>query len=264
MALRVRLAALAAIPALALLFGSLPTSAARPSDVAHDTDYTISLAGLPIARASFHTQLDDRRYTISGTLTSAGLADMLSSTSGRTEVSGTIGDDKLSATDYSMRYKSGKKVRAIDVAFENGNVTSATLTPQRKRPPKNWVPVTKADMRDVVDPLSGLIFPASAKVCPKTLPIFDGESRMDLKLTAKGTKPFKTDGFSGDVIVCGVQFVPKAGYRKGREDMDYLRRLASIEIWFAKSDAVQLYAPVYVRIPTKYGPVTIWATRFKG
>jgi hypothetical protein len=259
MALRVGLAALAV-----LSLATVPSTAARPANVEHDTDYTISLAGLPIARASFHTVMDDKRYTISGSLTSAGLADILSNTTGRTSVSGTVEDDKLSATDYSVRYKTGKKTRAIDVAFENGTVTSATLTPQRKTPPKNWVPVTKADMRDVVDPLSGLIFPAGAKVCPKTLPVFDGESRMDLKLSAKGTKPFKTEGFEGDVIVCGVQFVPKSGYRKGREDVDYLRKLDSMEIWFAKSDAVQVYAPVYVRIPTKYGPVTVWATRFKG
>lgn len=259
MALRVGLAALAAMSLV-----TVPTNAARPADIVHDTDYTISLAGLPIAKASFRTKLDDRRYTISGTLSSAGLADILSSTSGRTEVSGMIESDKLVATDYSVSYQTGKKKRAIDVAFDNGNVTSATLTPQRKKPPKNWVPVTKEDMRGVVDPLSGLIFPAGAKVCPKTLPVFDGESRMDLKLSAKGTKPFKTEGFSGDVIVCGIQFVPKSGYRKGREDVDYLRKLDSMEIWFAKSDTVQVYAPVYVRIPTKYGPVTVWATRFKG
>ena len=31
-----------------------------------------------------------------------------------------------------------------------------------------------------------------------------------------------------------------------------------MEIWFAKAEAVNVYAPVYVRIPTQYGMVTIW------
>ncbi|MEA3533787.1 DUF3108 domain-containing protein [Rhizobium sp. CC-YZS058] len=248
---------------LALSLSLSAPAASRAAEAEHQTDYTISLAGLPIARASFHTVFTDDRYSISGKLSSAGLADILSSTSGQTSVSGVIEPDKLSATDYSVRYKSGKKARAIDVSFADGNVTSATLRPER-RTPKNWVPVTKADMRNVVDPLSGLIFPADAKVCPKTLPVFDGESRMDFKLSAKGSKPFKTDGFSGDVIVCGVKFVPRSGYKKGRSDVEYLKKLDTMEIWFAKAEAGNVYAPVYVRVPTKYGPVTVWATRFKG
>ncbi len=88
--------------------------------------------------------------------------------------------------------------------------------------------------------------------------MFDGESRMDFKLSAKGSKPFKTDGFSGDVIVCGVKFVPRSGYKKGRSDVEYLKKLDTMEIWFAKAEAGNVYAPVYVRVPTKYGPVTVW------
>ncbi|WP_425348880.1 DUF3108 domain-containing protein [Pararhizobium antarcticum] len=239
------------------------TGTALADNVEHNTDYSIALSGLPIARASFQTILTDDRYTISGTLNSAGLADVLSSTSGRTRVSGVVQRDKLRASEYSVSYKTGKRGRDIDVQFRDGDVTSATMTPKR-RIPKNWVPVKPGDMRNVLDPLSGLIFPADAKVCPKTLPIFDGESRVDLKLSAKGTRSFKTQGFEGDVIVCGVQFVPKSGFRKGRDDVEYLRRLASMEIWFAKADAVNVYAPVYVRIPTRLGPVTVSATRFGG
>ena len=246
---------------LAFAAATFSTGYAEADDVVHQTDYSISLAGLPIARASFQTELKADRYTISGTMNSAGLADIFAQTSGRTSVSGVIGRDRLSASEYSVRYQSGKKGRAIDVRFRDGDVTSASMKPPRKIP-KNWIPVSKADMRNVVDPLSGLIFPASTKVCPKSIPIFDGESRMDLKLSAKGIKPFKTEGFQGDVIVCGIKFVPKSGYRKGRDDVDYLRKLETMEIWFAKSDAVNVYAPVYVKIPTSYGPVTIWATRF--
>lgn len=249
--------------ALAVMLPALAMPAAA-AEIRHETDYSIALSGLPLARASFLTTLSKDRYIISGTLISSGLADIISHTSGQTRVAGVVGPTRLQASEYSMSYKSGRKGRAIDVAFRNGNVTSATLKPERKRPPENWVPLSKADMRNVLDPLSGLIFPAGTKVCPSTLPIFDGESRVDLQLTAKGSKPYKTKGFSGEVLVCGVRFVPKSGYRKGRDDVEYLRRLRSIEIWFAKAESVNVYAPVYVRIPTKLGPVTVSATRFGG
>ncbi|WP_246752935.1 DUF3108 domain-containing protein [Sinorhizobium sp. BG8] len=245
---------------LMLSGGSVPAFAA---EVEHVTDYSIRLAGLPVAVATFRSEFSGSRYSIHGRMSSAGLADILSSTRGTTSVSGTIARDKLRAQTYSVVYQSGKRGRKIDVTFDNGNVVSAQMQPQRRRT-KNWVPVTKSDMRSVLDPISGLIIPAGTRVCPKTLPIFDGESRMDIKLVAKGTRSFSTKGFEGEVIVCGIRFVPKSGYRKGRLDVEYLRQLKTMEIWFAKADTANVYAPVFVRIPTKYGPVTVSATRFGG
>ena len=46
--------------------------------------------------------------------------------------------------------------------------------------------------------------------------------------------------------------------------MEYLRKLKTMEIWFAKAEGAKVYAPVYVQIPTKLGPVTVSATRFGG
>jgi hypothetical protein len=249
-----------AVVTLALVGGATPLSSA---EIEHRTDYSIRLSGLPVATATFRSAFRGSRYTISGSLQSAGLADIFSSTRGTTSVSGTVSRDRLRATNYSVNYKSGKRSRAIDVTFHNGNVITASMTPPRKRP-KNWVPVSSADMRSVLDPISGLIIPASGKVCPKTLPIFDGESRLDLQLTSKGTKPYSTKGFEGEAIVCGIRFIPKSGYKKGRDDVEYLRKLKTMEIWFAKADGANVYAPVYVQIPTRLGPVTVSATRFGG
>lgn len=237
-----------------------PLSAA---EVEHVTDYSIRLSGLPVATASFRSAFAGNRYSISGKLHSAGLAELFASTKGTTSVSGVINRDKLHATTYSVSYQTGKRGRAIDVKFRNGNVVEASMTPPRRKP-KNWVPVSHSDMRSVLDPISGLVIPAGSRVCSKTLPIFDGESRMDIKLISKGTKPFSTKGFKGEVLVCGIRFIPKSGYRKGRSDVEYLKSLTTMEIWFAKAEAANVYAPVYVQIPTKLGPVTVSATRFGG
>lgn len=249
-----------AVMSLALMGGATPLSSA---EIEHRTDYSIRLSGLPVATATFRSAFNGNRYTISGSLQSAGLADIFSSTKGTTSVSGTVSRGRLHATNYSVNYKSGKRSRAIDVTFHNGNVITASMTPPRRKP-KNWVPVSTADMRAVLDPISGLIIPEGSRVCPKTLPIFDGESRLDLKLSSKGTKPYSTKGFEGEVVVCGIRFVPKSGYRKGRDDVEYLRKLKTMEIWFAKAAGAKVYAPVYVQIPTKLGPVTVSATRFGG
>ena len=106
--------------------------------------------------------------------------------------------------------------------------------------------------------------PAGTPVCPRTVSVFDGETRADIVLQPTGRQPFSTDGYKGEAIACSVRFVPKAGYRKGNSSIKYLRELKSIEVWFARSPSAGVYAPVYARVPTKIGSVTVWATEFGG
>ncbi|OWV87909.1 hypothetical protein ATY75_21375 [Rhizobium sp. N122] len=246
------------ISAIAAFF-AIPASAA---EIQHRTEYRVTLAGLPIARAAFLTKIeDDHSYKIAGSINSAGLADLVTTISAKTSVTGVVRNDRLQAQNYSLYYKTGKKARVYEVSYRNGNIISATTTPPPKRP-KNWIDVTPRDMRSVLDPISGLVFTGDTKVCSQTLPIFDGETRMDLVLSPKGDEDFSTNGFKGKATVCGVRFVPRSGYKKGRKDIDYLSKSDRMEIWFAKSDAANVYAPVYVRIPTEYGMVTITAVKY--
>lgn len=246
--------------ALALLVASEPSVA---SEVRHTTEYSIALGFLPIARASFLTKMDDDRYSISGTFSAAGLASVLKDISGSTTINGVKTSNRLQANQFSLVYRDGKKARTYNVKMRGGNVTSSTISPPPKERAEDWVRVKESDLRAVLDPISGLIFPENAKVCPQRLPVYDGESRMDLILSSAGTKPFETKGFKGEAIVCNIRYSPKSGYRQGRKDIEFLKSI-SMEVWFAKSDAVKVYAPVYARIPTRVGQVYITATRYGG
>ena len=238
-------------------------SQGHAAEVRHTTDYSISLGVLPIAKASFTTRMNDNRYTINGTFSAAGLASVLKDISGKTTISGSKTPTRLQANQFSLVYRDGKRARTYDVRFRGGNVTSSTISPPSKARPNDWVPVKDRDLRAVLDPISGLIFPENAKVCPSRLPVYDGESRMDLILTSAGTKPFKAKGFEGEAVVCKIKYSPRSGYRHGRKDIEYLKSI-SMEVWFAKSSEVKVYAPVYARIPTRIGQVHITATRYGG
>ncbi|NRP88903.1 hypothetical protein GFPCMMHI_04827 [Ensifer adhaerens] len=241
---------------------SMP-SLASADMLRHETQYRVSLAGLPIARADFKTEVTGNQFTIRGDITSAGLADLVTSIDAKTDVAGVVSDNKLQATHYSLFYKNGKKERTYDVAYTNGNVTSNTIVPEPKRS-DSWIPLSVSDLKSVLDPISGMIFPItpSLNLCNQTLAVFDGEMRMDLKLSPKGSHPFSTDGFKGKTIACGVRFTPKSGYKSTRKDYLYLAKSDNMEIWFAKADTMNVYAPVYVRIPTQYGTVTITAVKY--
>jgi hypothetical protein len=243
---------------LALLPVTVPAE-----ELTHETQYRVSLAGFPIARADFKTEVKDKQFTIRGDITSAGLADLITSIEARTDVSGTVGSSRLQAMHYSLYYKANKKERTYDVSYRDGDVVSNTITPQPNRP-QSWIPLTAGDLKAVLDPISSMIFPITANlnVCAQTLPIFDGEMRMDLKLSPKGSHPFVTDGFKGKTIACAVRFTPKSGYKGTRKDYLYLAKSNDMEIWFAKADVMNVYAPVYVRIPTQYGTVIIRAVKY--
>ncbi|MBB3966219.1 MULTISPECIES: DUF3108 domain-containing protein [Rhizobium] len=246
------------ISALAGLM-AVPAGAA---EVVHRTEYKVALGIITIARAAFMTRIEDNKtYSVSGDISSAGLADLVTTISATTSVDGQLRGNRMQATRYLLYYKSGKRARTYDVRYTNGNITSSTIKPPRQ-PPKNWVDVPASDMRAVLDPISGLIFPADTNVCAQKLPIYDGEMRMDLVLSPSGSKDFSTQGFSGKATVCNVRFVPRSGYKKGRSDIEYLSKSSRMEIWFAKADSANVLAPVFVRIPTQYGPVTITAVKY--
>lgn len=227
-------------------------------------DYSVRLVGLPIAYASFVSEVEGNSYKISGNLRTSALSDIISKTHGKATVSGKMTEDRLLASSFMVAYSSGKDAQRIEIEFRNGNVKSTVNTRKREATAADWVPLSDQDMRAVLDPLSGLVFPDGSKVCPRSLPIFDGQSRVMLHLTPKSVRPYRTKGFAGDAIVCSVRFDPQSGYRKGSSVIQYLRQLTTMEVWFARSEIGGLYAPVYVKVPTSIGQVIVAATRFGG
>jgi len=240
-------------------FGLQPALAGETYKV----EYRVSLLGLSVARANFVTELNGSGYKIDGTITSAGIADVFTSLNAKTTVTGQVAGDKhLQPSSYNLVYTRGKRTRVYDVRYSGGNVVATTITPEPTRNKDRWIPVSPSDLRAVLDPVGGLTLPDDGKICSKTLPIFDGESRLDLVMSPKGKSKFTAGNVSGEAIVCSVRYVPKSGFNKGRSDIEYLRSANDMEIWFAKTGTMTLYAPVYARVPTRVGTLSITATKF--
>ena len=72
----------------------------------------------------------------------------------------------------------------------------------------------ETNRQGVVDPLAAMLFTAvneqlSKDACRRTLPIFDGQQRYDLKLAFKRMdKAAAEKGYAGPVVVCSLRYEP--------------------------------------------------------
>lgn len=252
------------VPFIALL-GLLAPMPGQAEPLRHRADFDIQLAGLPFARASFTSLRDDNLYEIEVTFRAAGVGQVVSDMTAELVSTGIIGKSGLQSQRYYLQYRKGSRHRRFEAEFRDGDVIATRIEPARDRSrQRNWVPVTPEDLKSVTDPLAGLIQPAGGDPCKPLIPVYDGETRLDINLDRKGEEDFRTEGFDGKVVVCAMRYTPLAGYRKGSREAEFLKRLKRMEIWFAKSDRMNVYAPVFFSVPTRFGTLTMKATRFDG
>ncbi|MEO3389296.1 DUF3108 domain-containing protein [Mesorhizobium sp. CAU 1741] len=243
--------------ALAALSSAAPLHASEQSFRA---EYSVTLLGLPIARASFDSTFLEDRFTIAGTVASTGVGRIFDDTKGTTQVEGAIGKDGAQPSSYVLDYVSDGKQGHTTIRFGGAGVESVVNRPEPKRR-SPWVPLTADALHATLDPITSTLIRTSDanEVCNRTIRFFDGELRADLELThmSIGALP----GFDGEGVTCQARFVPVAGYRQGRRQIEFLRNRSRITISFAKLGETGFYTPVDASIGTQVGTVRVTASR---
>lgn len=242
---------------------ALNAGAAQADDL-YRTDYEISIFGLSIARAATETTVSGSRYNLNGNFKTSGLARVFDDTAGTVHVTGNAVKGKVIPSTFDLNYKHGRKNKRTTIRFANGNVVAAeNQPPVKKRDP--WVETSPQDLLNVSDALSALMIPATdpSSVCNRTLSVFDGQTRADIKLSFNGTESFTADGFTGESVICSAKFIPISGYQKGKKSIDYLANKSRISVSFASLGDSGIYAPVVARIGTQIGTLKISASRFE-
>jgi hypothetical protein len=129
--------------------------------------------------------------------------------------------------------------------------------------------VTEAHRQNIVDPLSAWLIPAgesggTREACERTLPIFDGQRRYDLKLTFKRMDTVKTEkGYSGPVAVCALAFQPVAGHRASSSLVKFLSQGRDIELTLAPVAGAHVVAPIRLSIAHMLGNLVVQANEFQ-
>jgi hypothetical protein len=170
---------------------------------------------------------------------------------------------------YSFRYSTNDRHEAIELRFQQKMVQDILINPPQHPGSRN-VPITAADLQNVVDPLSAIILLSQARLsrhggdaCNKRLPIFDGKIRYDLVLSPKGTRSISPTGrLHGTAYVCRVNYVPIAGHKPSKQGSDYATGNTGIEVWLVPLPEAGLLVPYYIHVPTPAGTASMVTARF--
>ncbi|WP_162408753.1 DUF3108 domain-containing protein [Acuticoccus sediminis] len=250
-------ATLAAVP-----LAATPAAA----DIKVDATYEISIAGWGIARANMNFTLDKSGYKADIFMRPKGVATIVTAVRTSVSVDGqATSRGEVYPSNYSVSAEEIARPVRVTMKMRSGNVTSLRAQPPLKDRPGR-VPVTDAHRRGVVDPLSSGLIPAKAPdardACNHVMKIFDGWTRYDVKLYYKGRRKVETQGYSGTGTVCGARWVPVAGHRPAKPEVQYLERNKALEVTVVPLPGAGYAIPYQVRIGTPNGEILIEPSAF--
>jgi hypothetical protein len=234
-----------------------------------DATYVATISGIPVGSGNWVIDISEREYTAAASGATAGILDLLIGARGTGAARGTISDGLPVPTSYAATIIDRHHVDEVRIALTGGNVTEYTVEPPLLPIPER-IPVTEADRRGVIDPMTSaltgisgtgnLVTPAA---CQRKAPVFDGRVRYDLHSEFKRMEFVKADrGYQGPVVVCALYFTPISGYVPDRAAIKYLVELHDAEVWLAPIAGTRVLVPFRFSMPTPLGPGVLLAKQF--
>jgi hypothetical protein len=265
----------AAARLLLATFAALPLAgaglAAPGAETTLKANYLITIAGITIGRVDADSRFSPTGYatTISGS--TYGISRFVSDAHAVLAGNGRINGTRVAPAAYNLETNEKGFETHVSMAMRGGSIVDLVAAPRLVAAPDR-VPVTPVHKRNVVDPVGAFVVSvphggpnAGPAACDRTVKVFDGWQRYDIRLFYKDTR--KADGtgdnYSGDVFVCGAHYVPVAGHRQNRDSVKAMVDNQRLEVWLAPVADTRYLIPYRIVIGTKYGDLVIRSTQFK-
>jgi hypothetical protein len=234
-----------------------------------EAEYVATISGVPVGHGNWAVEISDKAYTAIASGSTAGVLKIFSGAHGTGTAQGVIANGHPVPTSYAATIIDSRHVDEVRIALANGNVTGYTAEPPLM-PLPDRIPVTDADRRGVVDPMTSALTrvdgsgnPVSPEACQRKISVFDGRIRYDLSSTFKRMTVVKAEkGYEGPAVVCGLYFTPISGYVPNRTAIKYLIELRDAEVWLAPIAGTRMLVPFRFSIPTPLGPGVLQARQF--
>lgn len=234
-----------------------------------EAEYIATLSGIPIGRGNWIVDITEDQYAAAATGETSGMLRIFSSAHGSSTSHGTFTGGQPMPTNYAATVDYDRTMDNVRMVLAGGDVKDYSADPP-VAPRPDRVPVTDADRRGVLDPMTSAINrvggsgdPLAPEACNRKVSVFDGRVRYDLRGEYKRMDAVKADkGYGGPVVVCAIYFVPIAGYVPDRAVIKYLVALRDAEVWLAPIAGTRVLVPFRFAIPTPLGPGVLQATQF--
>lgn len=228
--------------------------------------YNISLAGFTIGRGSLSLVYQGNAYSAKVTLAPAGIGTLFSTGKGGAEASGWLVGSKVVPSRYRMASQAANRDFFVSLKQGSGHIRSTEVSPQF-RPNPERIKVTNRHKSNAVDPLSAALMPVRSskaalgpEACKRTLPIFDGWTRFNVKMSYKGLQEVTGAGYEGMVVMCKAKWVPVAGHRPSKDSVKYMAN-ADMEVWLAPMGRDNVLIPYRMWVQTKTGRLVVSASK---
>jgi hypothetical protein len=230
--------------------------------------YHLSIIGLPIGTATATGALEPQHYKVDIGVKLSGIASLVSNAKGAATASGAIGRAGVAPAAYANTTANSTETRTVRMAMGGGAVRGLDISPPFIDP-VGRVPVTENNKHNVVDPVSALIMTVPAgqpligpAACDRTIPVFDGFARYDVKLSFVRSQDVQVKGYSGPAAVCAARYVPIAGHRPQAKATQYMADNRQIETWLVPLERAHAVVPLRISIMTMAGMLVVDATEF--
>ena len=258
-------------PSLVLMAAFLTTPPAAALDAADlKATYAITIGGITVGRVDAEGRFSQTSYATAIRGSTSGVSRMVSDATALLAGTGRIAGTRVLPASYSLETSENGFETHVSMTMSGGSITDLSAQPGLL-PAPDRIPVTPAHKHNVIDPVAAFFvvldkpgMQNGPKACNRTLKVFDGWQRFDVKLYYKQTKAVdaNSDSYAGEVIVCGARYVPVAGHRPDRESVKYMADNKRIELWLAPVKDTPYLVPYRILIGTAMGDLIIYATRF--
>ena len=239
--------------------------ASAPATVA--VDYGINLAGLPIGTARLAGSFERDRYVMDVSAVLTGLVGAITGGKGSARASGTFAAAPQPGA-FAIATHTASSGIAVRMALAHGTVVQAEITPPLIDM-QDRVPVTAANRRGIIDPVSALLMPTQGRGealdpenCNRTLPVFDGATRFNVVLSYAETRPVQKPGYAGPVLVCTARYPAGAAHRPDRPGVKFMEENREMSVWLAPVAGTRILLPLRISVLTTIGTNIIEATRW--
>jgi hypothetical protein len=258
------------VGALMVALAVIASAVQARASTTFEATYTISIGTVVIGRATAQSSFSGDAYAAAISGSTGGLSRLASDATAELSGSGRISGTTVLPSSFELETVERGFGTYVHMEMTSERVTKLIAAPSLAAA-ADRIPVTDRHKTGVVDPLAAFLVPighpgvpSGRAACDRTIKVFDGWTRFDIRLYYKATKAVDggSETYAGRIVVCGARYVPVAGHRSNAESLNELVGNERLEVWLAPVGETRLLVPFRIQVGTRWGDLIVHATRF--